>query len=547
MAFKGECRMKREVLLKKVLQTIKENIESNELTMEELQNIIFSCTNSNELDTDILSFVVKNLNGLGIKVKEEINDDINDVGVEDDMVKSYLKEIGKVPLLTVEEEQELAKKVKTGSKYAKDKLVESNLRLVVSIAKKYVNRGIPFLDLIQEGNMGLIKGVEKFDVDKGYKFSTYATWWIRQSLTRALADQSRVIRIPVHMVETINKLIRTSRHLLQQLGREPTIEEIAKEMEMPVERVKEIKKVAQEPVSLETPIGEEEDSHLGDFIPDDDAPSPSELAAGKMYSDIPDGADYAKAVWALTDLNIIAGYEDGTFGPDKQITRAEAAKLMVSAINMNKAADELKETTKFKDIDAESQWANGYINVGVEKGYINGINEDEFAPKENVTYEQMVKMLVSAMGYSDYAGFIGGYPAGFIAVAENEGLLAGDEKPGEAVTRAQAARLIFNAITASVLVTGGMDGDTGEMIPKTVKQDGESEGIFYKSILTEAFNSYYVEGHIKATPKTDESLNSDELLFEITKSEKYQNDDLAMVKSEDSSEEAVKNGKGETA
>ena len=267
------------------------------------------------------------------------------------------------------------------------------------------------------------------------------------------------------------------------------------------------------------------------------------LAAGKMYSDIPDGADYAKAVWALTDLNIIAGYEDGTFGPDKQITRAEAAKLMVSAINMNKAADELKETTKFKDIDAESQWANGYINVGVEKGYINGINEDEFAPKENVTYEQMVKMLVSAMGYSDYAGFIGGYPAGFIAVAENEGLLAGDEKPGEAVTRAQAARLIFNAITASVLVTGGMDGDTGEMIPKTVKQDGESEGIFYKSILTEAFNSYYVEGHIKATPKTDESLNSDELLFEITKSEKYQNDDLAMVKSEDSSEEAVKNVK----
>ena len=210
--------MKREVLLKKVLQTIKENIESNELTMEELQNIIFSCTNSNELDTDILSFVVENLNGLGIKVKEEINDDINDVGVEDDMVKSYLKEIGKIPLLSVEEEQELAKKVKTGSKYAKDKLVESNLRLVVSIAKRYVNRGIPFLDLIQEGNMGLIKGVEKFDVDKGYKFSTYATWWIRQAVTRALVDQSRVIRIPVHMTEMINKLSKYEGVYFSQFG-----------------------------------------------------------------------------------------------------------------------------------------------------------------------------------------------------------------------------------------------------------------------------------------------------------------------------------------
>lgn len=197
----------------------------------------------------------------------------------DDPVRLYLKEIGKIPLLTAEQELEYAKKMMDGDENAKKKLSEANLRLVVSIAKKYVGRGMLFLDLIQEGNLGLIKAVEKFDYRKGYKFSTYATWWIRQAITRAIADQARTIRIPVHMVETINKLIRTSRHLLQQLGREPTIEEIAAEMEMPVERVKEIKKVAQEPVSLETPIGEEEDSHLGDFIEDEDSPSPSELAA----------------------------------------------------------------------------------------------------------------------------------------------------------------------------------------------------------------------------------------------------------------------------
>jgi RNA polymerase primary sigma factor len=200
------------------------------------------------------------------------------VGI-DDPVRMYLKEIGRVPLLSAEEEVELAKRMEQGDEEAKRRLAEANLRLVVSIAKRYVGRGMLFLDLIQEGNLGLIKAVEKFDYRKGYKFSTYATWWIRQAITRAIADQARTIRIPVHMVETINKLIRVSRQLLQELGREPSPEEIAKEMDIPVERVREILKIAQEPVSLETPIGEEEDSHLGDFIEDEDAPAPAEAAS----------------------------------------------------------------------------------------------------------------------------------------------------------------------------------------------------------------------------------------------------------------------------
>ena len=200
------------------------------------------------------------------------------VGI-DDPVRMYLKEIGRVPLLSAEEEVELAKRMELGEEEAKRRLAEANLRLVVSIAKRYVGRGMLFLDLIQEGNLGLIKAVEKFDYRKGYKFSTYATWWIRQAITRAIADQARTIRMPVHMVETINKLIRVSRQLLQELGREPTPEEIAREMETSVERVREILKIAQEPVSLETPIGEEEDSHLGDFIEDEDAPAPAEAAS----------------------------------------------------------------------------------------------------------------------------------------------------------------------------------------------------------------------------------------------------------------------------
>jgi len=202
----------------------------------------------------------------------------------DDPVRMYLKEIGKVPLLTADEEIELAQRMETGDEYAKQKLAEANLRLVVSIAKRYVGRGMQFLDLIQEGNLGLIKAVEKFDYRKGYKFSTYATWWIRQAITRAIADQARTIRIPVHMVETINKLIRISRQLLQELGRDPTPEEIAQEMGISDDKVREIIKIAQEPVSLETPIGEEEDSHLGDFIPDD-VPAPADAAAYAMLKE----------------------------------------------------------------------------------------------------------------------------------------------------------------------------------------------------------------------------------------------------------------------
>ncbi len=213
--------------------------------------------------------------------EEEITDTdaLIDTFATDDPVRMYLKEIGKVPLLTPEEEVDLAKRMSEGDEEAKRRMTEANLRLVVSIAKRYVGRGMLFLDLIQEGNLGLIKAVEKFDYTKGYKFSTYATWWIRQAITRAIADQARTIRIPVHMVETINKTIRVSRQLLQELGHDPSAEEIAEEMDMPVEKVRDILKIAQEPVSLETPIGEEEDSHLGDFIPDEDASEPSEAAS----------------------------------------------------------------------------------------------------------------------------------------------------------------------------------------------------------------------------------------------------------------------------
>ncbi len=225
-----------------------------------------------------------------IDEEEEVDIANVDLSVPDsvsieDPVRMYLKEIGKVPLLSAEEEVELAKRMELGDQEAKNKLAEANLRLVVSIAKRYVGRGMLFLDLIQEGNLGLIKAVEKFDYSKGYKFSTYATWWIRQAITRAIADQARTIRIPVHMVETINKLIRVSRQLLQELGREPTPEEIAEEMKMPVEKVREILKISQEPVSLETPIGEEEDSHLGDFIQDEQVPVPAEAAAFELLKE----------------------------------------------------------------------------------------------------------------------------------------------------------------------------------------------------------------------------------------------------------------------
>ncbi len=246
-----------------------------------------------DLDPEQIEKVYESMEAMGIEVIGDMDEALKEIAVNeeeidltlpegvnvDDHVRMYLKEIGKVALLTTEEEIELASRMAEGDEEAKQRLTEANLRLVVSIAKRYVGRGMMFLDLIQEGNLGLIKAVEKFDYSKGYKFSTYATWWIRQAITRAIADQARTIRIPVHMVETINKLIRVSRQLLQELGRDPSPEEIAKEMGMSVDKVREIMKVAQEPVSLETPIGEEEDSHLGDFIPDDDAPAPSEVAS----------------------------------------------------------------------------------------------------------------------------------------------------------------------------------------------------------------------------------------------------------------------------
>ena len=255
---------------------IMDALEELELDQEQIEKVY---DHLEELNIDIVE---------DVEMPEDINQEIAEIestlaaveGINiDDPVRMYLKEIGKVPLLTANQEVEIAQRMADGDPEAKHQLAEANLRLVVSIAKRYVGRGMLFLDLIQEGNLGLIKAVEKFDYRKGYKFSTYATWWIRQAITRAIADQARTIRIPVHMVETINKLIRVSRQLLQELGREPLPEEIAKEMDTTVERVREIMKIAQEPVSLETPIGEEEDSHLGDFIEDQDAPAPADAAS----------------------------------------------------------------------------------------------------------------------------------------------------------------------------------------------------------------------------------------------------------------------------
>lgn len=273
-----------------------------------------------------------------IKLEEiDLNAAMDGVNV-DDPVRMYLREIGKIPLLTYEQELELAQKVLEGDEDAKQRLAESNLRLVVSIAKKYVGRGMLFLDLIQEGNMGLIKAVEKFDYTKGFKFSTYATWWIRQAITRAIADQARTIRIPVHMVETINKLIRTSRHLLQQLGREPTQEEIAKEMEISVEKVAEIQKIAQDPVSLETPIGEEDDSHLGDFIQDDDSPAPQDSAAYTLLKEQLEEVMQTLTPREAKVLKLRFGLEDGKartleeVGKEFMVTRERIRQIEAKAL-----------------------------------------------------------------------------------------------------------------------------------------------------------------------------------------------------------------------
>ena len=280
---------------------------------------------------------------LDVDDEDEIEVEKIDLSVPDgvsieDPVRMYLKEIGTVPLLTADEEMELAKRKAQGDESAKERLIEANLRLVVSIAKRYTGRGMSFLDLVQEGNLGLIKGVEKFDYTKGYKLSTYATWWIRQSVTRALADQARTIRIPVHMVETINKLIRVSRQLLQELGREPSPEEIAAEMNMPVERVREILKISQEPVSLETPIGEEEDSHLGDFIQDDNVPVPADAAAFTLLKE-----QLEEVLGTLTEreqkvLTLRFGLEDGRartleeVGKEFNVTRERIRQIEAKAL-----------------------------------------------------------------------------------------------------------------------------------------------------------------------------------------------------------------------
>ena len=365
---------------KKSTNSANENVENKEeknnnkeVSDEELNNIIKKAKAkgkitygelASELDnanTDQIDKVFDAFEDMGVNVLKDDDLDLDEPDIEeleamedikvedidlasmdginiDDPVRMYLREIGRIPLLSYDEELELAKKVLEGDEEAKQKLAESNLRLVVSIAKKYVGRGMLFLDLIQEGNMGLIKAVEKFDYTKGYKFSTYATWWIRQAITRAIADQARTIRIPVHMVETINKLIRTSRHLLQQLGREPTPEEIAEEMEIPVEKVTEIQKIAQDPVSLETPIGEEDDSHLGDFIQDDESPAPQDAAAYTLLREQLEEVMKTLTPREAKVLKLRFGLEDGKtrtleeVGKEFDVTRERIRQIEAKAL-----------------------------------------------------------------------------------------------------------------------------------------------------------------------------------------------------------------------
>ncbi|MCH5261971.1 MAG: RNA polymerase sigma factor RpoD [Lachnospiraceae bacterium] len=344
-----------EERLKELLTTAKK--KRNVLEYQEINDFFSDLTLEEDQFDKILETLEQNsIDVLRITEEDEVDDEEiilteeDEVDVEnidlsvpdgisiEDPVRMYLKEIGKVPLLSAEEEIELAKKMEMGDQEAKKRLAEANLRLVVSIAKRYVGRGMLFLDLIQEGNLGLIKAVEKFDYRKGYKFSTYATWWIRQAITRAIADQARTIRIPVHMVETINKLIRVSRQLLQELGREPTPEEIAEQMNMPVERVREILKISQEPVSLETPIGEEEDSHLGDFIQDDNVPVPADAAAFTLLKE-----QLVEVLGTLTEreqkvLKLRFGLDDGRartleeVGKEFNVTRERIRQIEAKAL-----------------------------------------------------------------------------------------------------------------------------------------------------------------------------------------------------------------------
>lgn len=349
-AIKFEEKLKNLVALGKKKKSILEIQEINEvfsdmeLEAEQMEKI-FEYLESQNIDVLRISPDTDDADDVEILLTDEDEVDMEkiDLSVPDgisieDPVRMYLKEIGKVPLLSAEEEIELAKRMAEGDEDAKKRLAEANLRLVVSIAKRYVGRGMLFLDLIQEGNLGLIKAVEKFDYQKGFKFSTYATWWIRQAITRAIADQARTIRIPVHMVETINKLIRVSRQLLQELGREPLPEEIAEELDMPVERVREILKISQEPVSLETPIGEEEDSHLGDFIQDDNVPVPAEAAAATLLKE-----QLGKVLDTLTDreqkvLRLRFGMNDGRartleeVGKEFDVTRERIRQIEAKAL-----------------------------------------------------------------------------------------------------------------------------------------------------------------------------------------------------------------------
>lgn len=337
----GQDRNNKMSIVKNLLDKGKKNgVLTYQEILDEVENI--------DLSPEQIEKIYEVLESMGIEVQGAANDvDIIEEEIDlsvpegiaiDDPVRMYLKEIGKVPLLSSEEEMELAKQIEAGSQYAKKKLAEANLRLVVSIAKRYVGRGMLFLDLIQEGNLGLIKAVEKFDFRKGFKFSTYATWWIRQAITRAIADQARTIRIPVHMVETINKLIRTSRNLLQQMGREPTPEEIAKEMEIPVEKVVEIQKIAQDPVSLETPIGEEEDSHLGDFIQDEDSPAPHDAASYTLLKEQLEEVMNTLTPREAKVLKLRFGLEDGKsrtleeVGKEFNVTRERIRQIEAKAL-----------------------------------------------------------------------------------------------------------------------------------------------------------------------------------------------------------------------
>ena len=373
MKKKEEDKIKKDINVEKNMpENAEESNKSSQTEQERVMNIIKKAKEkgnitygelANELDDanpEQIDKIFDTFEDLGVNIKDsddldiepDIDDleEVEDIKIEDvdltnmdgisidDPVRMYLREIGKIPLLTYDEELDLAKRILDGDEEAKQKLTESNLRLVVSIAKKYVGRGMLFLDLIQEGNMGLIKAVEKFDYTKGFKFSTYATWWIRQAITRAIADQARTIRIPVHMVETINKLIRTSRHLLQKNGREPLPEEIAAEMEIPVEKVMEIQKIAQDPVSLETPIGEEDDSHLGDFIQDDDSPAPQDSAAYTMLKEQLNDVMETLTSREAKVLRLRFGLEDGKartleeVGREFNVTRERIRQIEAKAL-----------------------------------------------------------------------------------------------------------------------------------------------------------------------------------------------------------------------